>query len=401
MGQSVKSSNPCQSVIQTSSRYKQTEVGVIPKDWDAKTIGEAFHVIAGGDFDASRSSSVQDDVCRYPIYSNALSGSGLHGFCSYADHGEGSITVTARGTLGAAVYRDHPFTAIGRVLVLKPKCPSNGRFFAEYINSSISFAVESTGVPQLTAPQVSKYWVPLPPLPEQHAIAAALRDVDALITSLDTLIAKKRDIKQAAMQQLLTGKTRLPGFSGDWDVKKLGEIAEIRMGSTPSRANQDYWGRGNKWMSIADLTSKHVFETREEITDLAAARMMVIPKGTLVMSFKLSIGKLAFVGCDMYSNEAICHFSALRGDGDYLYYALGRTDFSRYGKQAVKGYTLNMESLAVVEIPFPSLEEQKAIATVLSDMDAEIAALERRRDKTRALKQGMMQELLTGRTRLV
>ena len=119
------------------------------------------------------------------------------------------------------------------------------------------------------------------------------------------------------------------------------------------------------------------------------------------MSFKLTIGKLAFTGCDMYSNEAICSFSKLRADAEYLYYILGQTDFSLYGKQAVKGYTLNTDSLNSVKILYHPLSEQQAIATILSDMDTEIAILEQKREKTRALKLGMMQELLTGKTRLL
>jgi type I restriction enzyme M protein len=106
-------------------------------------------------------------------------------------------------------------------------------------------------------------------------------------------------------------------------------------------------------------------------------------------------------GCDLFTNEAICSFNKLQANAEFLYYILGRTDFSLYGKQAVKGYTLNKESLKIIEVPLPPLPEQTAIATVLSEMDGELAALEQRREKTRALKQAMMQELLTGRTRLV
>ena len=119
------------------------------------------------------------------------------------------------------------------------------------------------------------------------------------------------------------------------------------------------------------------------------------------MSFKLSLGRLCFAGCDLFTNEAICSFNKPMAIAEFLYYALGRTDFSRYGKQAVKGYTLNKESLKLVEVPFPPLPEQTAIATILSDMDAELSALEARRDKTRALKAAMMQALLTGRIRLI
>jgi type I restriction enzyme S subunit len=246
------------------------------------------------------------------------------------------------------------------------------------------------------------FLIALPPTnAEQRAIAAALGDVDALIGGLDKLIAKKRDLKQAAMQQLLTGKQRLPGFTGEWGVKRLGEICEITMGRTPSRLNQAYWGHGYKWLSIADLQTKVVSDSKEEITELAASMMTIIPKGTLLMSFKLSLGRLCFAGCDLFTNEAICSFNKLQANAEFLYYVLGRTDFSLYGKQAVKGYTLNKESLKIIEVTLPSVPEQTAIATVLSDMDAEIAALEARHDKIRQLKQGMMQELLTGKTRLI
>jgi type I restriction enzyme S subunit len=243
--------------------------------------------------------------------------------------------------------------------------------------------------------------IPLPTSKiEQRAIAAALSDIDALIAKLDELITKKRNIKQATMQQLLTGQTRLPGFSGEWEVKRLGDVSEIAMGRTPRRLNSAYWGTGYKWLSIADLKAKIIYNSKEEITSLAAAEMTIIPKGTLLMSFKLSIGRLAFAGCDLYTNEAICSFNKLHANADFLYYILGRVDFSLYGKQAVKGYTLNKESLKQVEVTLPSMDEQTAIAAALSDMDTELATLETRREKTLALKQGMMQELLTGRIRL-
>ena len=203
------------------------------------------------------------------------------------------------------------------------------------------------------------------------------------------------------MQQLLTGKTRLGRFKEEWEVTRLGDICEIAMGRTPPRHNPAFWGEGYVWLSIADLQSKFVDNSKEHITGVAASTMTVIPNGTLLMSFKLSIGRLCFAGCDLFTNEAICSFNSLQANADFLYYALGRIDFSIYGKQAVKGYTLNKESLKIVEVPLPSPCEQAAIAAVLSEMDAELAALEARREKTQALKQGMMQELLTGRIRLV
>lgn len=257
-----------------------------------------------------------------------------------------------------------------------------------------------SGQPGINSAQYGSLPVPHPPLPEQRAIATVLTDMNSLIGALDALIAKKRAIKRAAMQQLLAGRTRLPGFEGEWATRRLGEIATIAMGRTPSRSVPAYWGGKHVWLAVSDLKGKVIMESRERITDLAADQMRTIQAGTLLMSFKLSIGRVGFAGCPLYTNEAICSLTRLSGHADYLYYALPTVDFSLYGRQAVKGHTLNSDSLARVKLSLPTLPEQRAIVAVLTDMDAEIAALERRLDKTRAIKQGMMQQLLTGAIRL-
>jgi type I restriction enzyme S subunit len=179
------------------------------KIWETKRLDDIFDITAGGDFDRTRSSDTQDERFPYPIYSNALLDRGIYGFSSYNDHQSGSITVTARGTIGVTNYRDHDFTAIGRVLVLKPLQPLDGRFISEYLNSQVEFVVESTGVPQLTAPQISKYEILFPEFPEQSAIAEILSDMDAEIAALETKLSKARAVKQGMMSVLLTGKIRL------------------------------------------------------------------------------------------------------------------------------------------------------------------------------------------------
>jgi len=179
------------------------------KKWETKKLGNVFDITAGGDFDPTQSSDIQDERYPYPIYSNAITDKGLYGFCSHNDHQAGSITVTARGTLGNANYRDHDFIAIGRVIVLKPTQPLDGRFISEFLNNRIEFVIESTGVPQLTAPQISKYEILFPEFPEQQAIAEILSDMDAEIAALEEKLAKARQVKQGMMQELLTGKTRL------------------------------------------------------------------------------------------------------------------------------------------------------------------------------------------------
>jgi type I restriction enzyme S subunit len=394
----------------SQSGYKRTEIGVIPDDWVVKELGKIFLVSAGGDFDPTQSSQVKDKSHPYPVYSNALSNKGLHGFSTNNEHKQNSITVTARGTLGVANYRDHPFTAIGRVLVLEPNTSLDGRYFADFINEKIEFAVESTGVPQLTAPQISRYKVAVPPLPEQRAIAEVLSDVDALIAALDRLIAKKRAIKQGAMQQLLTGKTRLPGFSGTWDVKRLDTVAEICNGGTPSTNQPEYWDGETMWCTPTDVTAlegfKYLSKTTRTITPLGlgASSAELIPAHSIVMTSRATIGECAINTVPVATNQGFKSFVPFDDiDVEFLYYLL-RTKKHDFLSMC-SGSTfpeISKSEVAAFEIEIPAnKKEQSAIAIVLSDMDAEIAALEARRDKTRAIKRGMMQELLTGRIRLV
>ncbi len=218
--------------------YRHSEVGVIPDEWKIRKIGELFQARAGGDFDPNLSSDTRNETYQYPIYANSLSQQGLYGYCSKANHRPDSITITARGTLGKAFHRETKFVAIGRLLVLESNVRLEARYFCNFINHGVNFAAESTGVPQLTAPQVARYYLPFPPLSEQRAIAEALADVDELLASQEALIAKKRDIKQATMQQLLTGKIRLPGFSGEWATIRLGVLCPFSYGKNLAEANR-------------------------------------------------------------------------------------------------------------------------------------------------------------------
>ena len=389
--------------------YKRTEVGIIPEGWQTKRIGELFQSMAGGDFDPTRSSDVQSDKHPYPIYANGLSQKGLYGFCNYANNRPGSITVTARGTLGKTFFRDTPFVAIGRLLVLEPKVKMDARYFSNYISHGVHFAVESTGVPQLTAPQIERHVLPVPPESEQRAIAEALSDVDELLTALDTLIAKKRDIKQAAMQQLLTGKTRLPGFSGEWEIRRLGDIATFFKGSGLSKADLSLDGRrrcihygelftvyGECIVEVLHGTDREGIFFHSNRNDVLMPTSDVTPNGLATASCILASNII--LGGDIL----VIRVSESILKGEFLAYAIeihrnqvmqlvsGTTVFHLYGRD-----------MANFKFAAPSVDEQAAIIAILSDMDGEIATLERRRDKAHAVKQGMMQQLLIGRVRLV
>lgn len=222
--------------------------------------------------------------------------------------------------------------------------------------------------------------------------------MDDLLDALDRLIAKKRDLKQAAMQQLLTGQTRLPGFSGEWEVKWLGELAEIAMGQSP---DSRYYNRKGEGVPL--IQGNADIESRRSIARVWTTRVTKEGRaGDLLLTVRAPVGAVGRILENCCLGRGVCSLKS-KSDGDYLFHALVSAE--RAWKVLEQGSTFssaNSTQVAAFSITTPSDgTEQSAIAAVLSDMDAEIEALEARRAKTRDLKQAMMQELLTGKTRLV
>jgi type I restriction enzyme S subunit len=245
-------------------------------------------------------------------------------------------------------------------------------------------------MPKISGEKLWKMKLPIPSLPEQRAIAAALLDVDDLISALDKLTAKKRAVKSAAMQQLLTGKQRLPGFSGEWETRRLGDVAAIKTGD---KNNQDKVEGGRHPFFVR---SQHVEKINSYSFDGEA--ILVPGEGGIGSIFHYVNGKFDY-------HQRVYKISNFQADtsGKFLYYWMLRSFDKQARSNSVKATvdSLRLPTFLGFEFLAPSIEEQTAIATVLSDMDAEIEALEARREKTRRIKQGMMQELLTGKTRLV
>jgi len=245
---------------------------------------------------------------------------------------------------------------------------------------------------------------------EQRAIAEALSDVDALLDGLDRLIAKKRDLKQAAMQQLLTGQTRLPGFSDRWGLKRLCDIVSTPITDGP-HLTPAFLTEGIPFLSVNNLVNNKLdlsslrFISRndhEEFSKKCRPR-----RGDILFGKAASVGQVALIDTDIELN--IWSPLALIRVGDralaqFVVFALQTRDVYRQIAlltNASSQGNIGMSDIGRIAIPLPTVPEQTAIAVVLSDMDAELAALESRRDKTRDLKQAMMQELLTGKTRLL
>ena len=311
--------------------------------------------------------------------------------------------------LGDAYISQH----VGLVrLAIPTLAPFVCRYLAPGAPGNPQIAASQTGQskPGLNLKNLDGFLISMPPPAEATAIVAALSDVDALLGGLDLLSAKKRDLKQAVMQQLLTGQTRLPGFRGKSTVTTLRAVGRWFSGGTPAMANPAFWLGDIPWVSPKDMKVSRIHDAIDHVSSAAigngtrllpAGAVLVVVRGMILahsapvaraerpVAFNQDIKGLV-VNPDVDSNFIlwwlVAHESVL----------LATTTESTHGTKR-----LPTDELFKLTLSLPSLDEQAAIAAVLTDMDSEIAALEARREKTRLLKQGMMQELLTGRTRLV
>ena len=428
-GRSLEGHQPeISSGVGVKPGYKTTEVGVIPEDWEVMSVHELAQ-IKTGPFGTLLKANEYSDSEGVPLISVGEIGVG----CFKVTNNTPLIPATVVRRLPQYVLRsgDVVFARKGAVersaliteiedgwflgsdgIAIRPheRCypPYLAVQFQSYqVQSWILAYATGTTMASLNQDVLGRVQVPIAPLPEQRAIASALSDVDALLSGLDRLIAKKRDLKQAAMQQLLTGATRLPGFSGEWEVRKLGEVAQMGSGGTPLSSVPAYYGGGISWVSIADMTKagKVIKETEKTLTPLGLTNSsaQMLPNGTVLYAMYASLGECSVAGVPLCTSQAILGIRP--GDqlhNGFLYYFLTsiKVMVKTLGQQGTQA-NLNKAMVQGFRLALPPLPEQSAIAAVLFDMDAELAALEARRDKTWDLKQAMMQELLTGRTRLV
>jgi type I restriction enzyme S subunit len=259
----------------------------------------------------------------------------------------------------------------------------------QYFNSNpgqqqILESAIQTGVPHTNLGILKAYKLFVPLLSEQRAIADALGDADALIASLDCIVAKKRDLRQAGMQQLLTGKIRLPGFNSQWETKPLGDVLKIRHGKSQKGVEVN----GGRFPILA--TGGEIGRTNSYLYD----------KPSVLIGRKGTIDAPQFVETPFWTIDTL-FFSEISADAipKFIFYKFLAIDWRNYN-EASGVPSLSSTTIEKIEIAYPEKEEQSAIAAVLSDMDDDLAAVEGHRDKAHALKQGMLQQLLTGRIRL-
>ena len=295
--------------------------------------------------------------------------------------------------------------------VLRSKSGVEIGYLVEYLES-LDYEQYNSGTAQPKLNKQTCFGIPVavPPLPEQRAIAEALSDVDGLLGALEALIAKKRAIKQAAMQQLLTGKTRLPGFSGEWETKRIRDITKIPVTDGP-HLTPKFLSEGIPFLSVNNLSHNRVDTADLRYISLddhhEFSKKCKPQKWDVLLGKAASVGKVAIVDFDwefnIWSPIALIRPDE-QGVPHFVYFNLQTSHVIKqieYFTNSSSQGNIGMTDIGKLEFFMPLPDEQQAIATVLSDMDAEIAALEHRRDKTKQIKRGMMQQLLTGRVRLV
>lgn len=388
--------------------YKQSEIGVIPEDWSVQSLGSVVDQKAPIRYGVVQiGPHVADGVPIVPIkYVKEIASAELHRSAKSIEEKysnsrvRGSdVLISVKGTIGRVGVVPEGFEGniareIARIRLRNEFSP---KFVASQLESDetqrrILEAVVGTTRLEFSIAAVRSFSIAVPAsLKEQTAIAEALADADARIAALEALIAKKRDLKQATMQQLLTGKTRLPGFSGEWEVKRLGEITHVKTGK---RNNQDKMETGEFPFFVRS-------ETVERIDSYSydCEAILVPGEGNIGNIFHYINGKF-----DVHQRVyAITQF-AENVSGKYVHLWM-RMNFGAHAMQNTVKATVDSLRLPTFQnfqlLMPPTIDEQTAIAEILSDMDAELAALDAEAEKARTIKQGMMQNLLTGKVRLV
>ncbi len=392
----------------------------VPAGWIQCKLGDVLTLQRG--FDLPQRLRKEGNI---PI----ISSSGESGWHNKAIVSPPGIVTGRYGTIGEVFFIDRPFWPLNTTLYVRE---FNGitPFYAYFLLKTVDFQSHSgkSGVPGVNRNDVHQENILLPSTNEQIAITTTLSNVDELISALELLLAKKQAIKTATMQQLLTGKTRLPQFElrdngsvkgykkselgdipEDWVVTNIGQFTDCCAGGTPSTKILMYWGGIHPWMSSGELHLKQVYAVADYITDegLANSSTKYVPKNSVLVGLAgqgKTRGTVAINRIELCTNQSIAAiFPGEHHSTEFLFYnldnryeelrSLSTGDGGRGG--------LNLTIIRKLHLAFPPKEEQTAIAAILTDMDKDIQALQQRLDKTRQLKQGMMQELLTGKTRLI
>ncbi len=365
-------------------RFKQDDDTNFP-DWQERRLGEIFDITAGGDIDQKDTNPTQTSKYKYPVYANSEKDNGLHSWASTYKQNENCITVTGRGTLGKAIVRYEKFYPIIRLLVLRSQSNISLKFFAEAINL-LKIHNESTGVPQLTVPQISAYNIKYPSLLEQQKIASFLESVDTKIQLLERKVVLLQSYKKGVMQKLFSQELRFKDEQGheypDWEERRLGEILEYEQPTKyivdSSKYNDNY--------SIPVLTAGKTFilgYTNETYGVFTNHPVIIFDDFTTVSKFvdfdfkvKSSAMKILKLRKNIQANIKL------------VYECMQKINFSLKGH---KRYWIS--EYQHIAIPFPTLLEQQKIGSFLQSLDTKISLTQKQVTLTKLYKKGLLQRM--------
>lgn len=418
-----------EKIIEIPNGYKLTELGLIPKDWNQVNLGDKAIKIGSGITPTGGENIYKQSGRPFIRSQNIGDGHLLIQNIAFIDDethesfkstevkiGDVLLNITGAsiGRCATANHDVHGGNVNQHVCIIRlNKKESDSEFLKYFLLSSLGQrqidSFQAGGNREgLNFEQIRSFTLLCPSLKEQQAVVAALNDTDSLITNLDRLISKKRGIRQATMQQLLTGKQRLPGFSDEWKMRKLEDIADIDPENLGKDTNPGYCF---KYISLEDVDRGILRGYTEQIFYQAPsrARRKIRKNDILISTVRPNLKSHLLIRENVCNMICSTGFSVLRcnptcADSSYVYAHFFANIVDRQIESLLTGSNypaINSKDLRALTIPIPSLKEQKCIGNVLSDMDAEIFSLEQQLDKVRNLKQGMMQELLTGRVRLV
>lgn len=416
--------------------YRMTGLGPLPEEWKAVKLGDIFIPVSKKEREQKVLPNTDLRLLTVRLHAKGIvlrppSSIGVKSEKLYKvkegdfvfskiDARNGAWGFVGKELEGALVSGDFPILRLNREL-------ADQAFVALWLSRPSTWTTLrslSTGTTNRRRTQtrdlLAALSIPLPPLPEQRAIAHVLRAVQEAKEAAERVLSAARALKKSLMRHLFTygpvpvdrtdqvpmQETELGPLPAHWRVVRLGEVAEIKLGRTPPRQEGRYWQRGEiPWVSIADLNNGVTTETKEKISQEAFEEVFnssFIPVGTLLLSFKLTIGKVGILGLPAVHNEAIASIFPYGGKviRDYLFFLFQSMDFDALLDSYVKGKTLNKQKLLLLPIPLPPPEEQQEIARILQAVDEKIRAEEERKEALERLFRSLLHHLMTAKVRL-
>lgn len=389
--------------------YKKTDVGLVPNDWDICEVQDAYEICNNLRFPISENDR-KGMQGKYPYYGPTKIQDHINEYRldgEYALIGEDGDHFLKWSTTPMTLLATGKFNVNNHAHIVKGLKNETKWFYWYFNRRDITpfLSRQGAGRYKLNKRTLKTIKMATPPLPEQQAIANALSGINELINSLTKLINKKKNIKRGVMQELLTGNKRLEGFSGERVEKHVYEFGTITTGSTPSTLKPEYWNGNIPWITPTDINEdKNIINSERKITKQGLNAVKELKTNTVLITCIASIGKNAIlrkVGACNQQINAITPNNEYNADFIYYLFEINKHYLlSKAGITATNIVSKTEFSTMIFKVP-PTIEEQTAIANILSDMDSEIESMQNKLAKYKALKQGMMQELLTGRIRLV